>query len=1068
MMCEFSPIFFLFQLTQKPSQDGIKNYSNIGNRKARYSGGFVVPDPTYVAYTEQDTADKLILPYLQRLHGFPSPASLNYQAQHTLVLRDGRSGRYDGLYLSGGLPYVVLEAKRYAHDLTEEDFFQARSYAVGGMFSTPVPYLIVSNGRQHWFYKRVETIDPTDGQPHYQQISATPWRVIKEERPGEVQQILHERDLIASLVDFKERTYRDLLLEFTDASKGDLSLDMSPRGNYLKTIIEDRKLYLGDKTSGSAKKKYEQSIRNALQAVSLHFTTKILFIKLIEDLSPGTDTPRIIHDLFPRAEYDLIGGLFGYKVLHALSRSEEEAALRLFAKSKQFYSKMKRDIAKVGWQDIFRYGFNVHSQQYGKLFKSPNYDRFLPNDETLGIIHSRLIGIDIRYAVLYGEQASRVNVIGRIYEQLIDNELKSSLGAIYTPDHTIEFMVQLAYQGLGRFRGFKIVEPSCGSGHFYKRLYRRYIEDILPDGNVSDDINIMGAAHEEALNHVFGRDIDPFAVQLTLLGTFLEQLKDNVLPAVVDRSDRIRTWSANRAIDTQNSLDPITIAPDRYFEAGRRTGDLNAARSLLASCERAASPNLIIGNPPYGVSVIPGVHYEDVYALDSKDSYGYFIVNALERVSNGGRVVFIVGSSFLTIKSHEALRYFILTNSKIVRVIKLNRLTFPGIDIFPVVIELEKCDDATERSENFYKFYDLWQVHPTEDSEELALAYEAILNNDSEWPFPRNRSALYIARQGILSSFKRAPIFEGKASLYPFMQDVYLASPPAEVIYLDTQGSSHRLRPNVVRDRLVVKLGDIADVVVGLQSGDNATFYRTARGLTGGAVRGGYSASRLSNVVPSDRLRVLTDDEIENGIEVNDPISDPYLVPLDKAASADIESGLLPMFYQPIDFYVDWSRSAVTSMKSLSGARFQNAKYYFREGISYSSTGLYSPTFRLSHGGVFDQKSPCIFSDVIAPKPLLGILASTLSKYFAKAFINHGVDSQVEELPVVLPTPQEIASLEAIIDRITEQQSLSETYDYRSELVELDELVFDIYGLTKDERDEIGTWYARHYHRLGA
>jgi len=73
----------------------------------------------FESYSEQDTADKLILPYLATTHAFPKPESLDYQAQHTLETEPGKTGRYDGLYLSGGYPYVVLEAKKYAHDLED-------------------------------------------------------------------------------------------------------------------------------------------------------------------------------------------------------------------------------------------------------------------------------------------------------------------------------------------------------------------------------------------------------------------------------------------------------------------------------------------------------------------------------------------------------------------------------------------------------------------------------------------------------------------------------------------------------------------------------------------------------------------------------------------------------------------------------------------------------------------------------------------------------------------------------------------------------------------------------------
>ena len=96
-------------------------------------------------FSEQDTADKLILPYLSKENGFPSPDSLDYQAQHTVQTDGGEhTGRYDGLYLHGGYPYAILEAKKYSHDLTRDDLAQARSYALSDFFEEPVPFIIIS------------------------------------------------------------------------------------------------------------------------------------------------------------------------------------------------------------------------------------------------------------------------------------------------------------------------------------------------------------------------------------------------------------------------------------------------------------------------------------------------------------------------------------------------------------------------------------------------------------------------------------------------------------------------------------------------------------------------------------------------------------------------------------------------------------------------------------------------------------------------------------------------------------------------------------------------------------
>jgi hypothetical protein len=264
----------------------------------------------YLTYTEQDTADKLILPYLTEQFGFPPPSSLDYQAQHTIHMDEDQTGRYDGLYLSGGFPYALLEAKRYEHDLTDANTSQARSYATGPDFDKPVPFLIVSNGREHKFFKRTETIDPADGRLHYSPIPATAWSAITEEAPGEVRKLLGEQELLAILLDCKRKTFRDVSALFTDSITGKYDYTKQPSlGKFLKQIVEERKKFIG----GDSGKSDQPRIKRAIEAISLHFTIKILFIKLIEDLSAGSETPRLIHTLFPRREYDLIGG-------HSVSR----------------------------------------------------------------------------------------------------------------------------------------------------------------------------------------------------------------------------------------------------------------------------------------------------------------------------------------------------------------------------------------------------------------------------------------------------------------------------------------------------------------------------------------------------------------------------------------------------------------------------------------------------------------------------------------------------------------------------------------------------------------------------
>ena len=955
--------------------------------------------------------------------------------------------------------YAVLEAKRHAHDLDVGDFQQARSYATSDFFDKHVPFLVVSNGRTHNFYRLSTTIDPSDHKPIYSQITATDWIDIIKENPGEVKQHLTQAQILAFLKNFKKSTYNDIVSLFIDPATGKFDLTRHPLHTDLQKIIDDRKNFIGLTASGDA------AIRHAIQAIALHFTIKILFIKLIEDLARGPDTPRIIHTLFPNRDYDQIGGLFGFKVLNALDKHDRKMAYRLLVRSRGYYKKLAQDLARVSWADIFSYGFNVHMERYGQLFSARHYDRFLPSDTTLQAIREDLIKIDIRTAIIYGSAADRTNVIGDLYEKLIDDELRSSLGAVYTPDDTMRFMVDLGQRNLGTFRGHKIVEPACGSGHFYREIYRRYVAEVRDHSTKMGMSFDAPLAHGEALRHIFGRDIDPFAVQLTLLSTFLEQLKDNVRPGEAGVKTRHR-WLADRSIDTQNSLDPITIDPVHYFDI-EKTGDLSLATSRRASCERASAPDLMIGNPPYGVKVVKGAHYDDVYDLNSKDSYGYFIANAIKRLPEGKRLIYIVSSSFLTIGSHKSLRDVILSNCKVVRVIKLHRATFPGIDIFPAIVELERCSDAAKREANFYHFYDLWRLHPETDKAALKAAYAAILDDLSaskSWPFEDALAKRYTVRQGALDWYSKRPIFEALPSLYQFMADV---APTANVITMcRSDGSKLDVRALEVRKRKVVKLKDIAEIKIGLQSGDNPRFYRAAAGVKGGAAKGGYKEIVSKQIVTDAELAAMTTDERSNGFQVNDPSNDRFYVPLDKAGASDIDGGFLPVFWRPVEFYIDWSSNAVTDMKSLKGAVYRNPQYYFRRGISFSNTGIYSPTYRLGHGGVFDQTGSNIFCDVIEQNVLLGILCSTLLRYFVKSFINHGVHAQLDDLPIVIPTEAEAAAIAVVVNDIIAGQKALASFDYRPKLVELDALINQLYALTKEECEELSTWYRRHYPRL--
>lgn len=1018
------------------------------------------------AFSEQDTADKLILPYLTQKHGFPSPDSLDYQAQHYLPIDEEHAGKYDGLYLHGGYPFVVLEAKRYAHDLTLADQEQARKYAISDLFDEPVPFIVVSNGREYKFSKKSTELHPKDGKVVYRPITETHWNEVITESPGKVRVLLTAEQLLSKLKDIKEWIYRDIRTLFFDFEANKYALDKcSGLKENLQKIIDERKIYIGTTSDP------QKQIEFAIQTIALHFTLKILFIKIVEDLSSGSDTPRVIHNLFPKEEYALIGGIFGHRVLSSLINRDRNRMLKLYLKSKKFYARLGQDIARITYEDIFRYGFHIHMREYGKILKARNYDLFFPSGETLQQIREELIKIDIRAAIVYASEDIRNNVIGDIYGKLIDEELRDSIGAVYTPDDTVEFMVALGRRFLKRFRGKKIVENACGSGHFYRQIYRCYVNEVVEDYRNAGHQPSYHEAHSEALEHVLGRDIDPFAIQLTLLGVFLEQLKDNVKAITLHASNRPKLWKANDFIDCQNSLDPITVKPNEYFTL-YKSSDFEKPKDLLKSCKNALEPQLIIGNPPYGVKVVKGPHYDDIYNLQSKDSFGYFIANAIERLPEAQRLIFITSSSYLTIKSHLKLRELILQKCKIIRMVKLHRATFPGIDIFPVITELEKCSNPDARYENFYQFYDLWQLHPVKNKPELRQMYGAILDDltaSGPWPFDSKRVGRYNNRQGIIYTCSQFPIFDGLPSLFQFMEDSERLEDPTITLHNNETRRPDKFRVKQIRGVNVLKLGKITIAKQGLIPPSTRDYYRIAHGSRGGAVKGGYIEVDLHLALTVSQVERLSATEKENGIVVDDFSHDKYFVPLDKTGASDIEGKILSQYYRPIEFYVNWSKNAVRKMKTDKSGRFQGDEHYFKKGISYSDTGIYSPTFRLSHGGIFDQKGSCIFCDYLSREFLLGLLCSKLIKYFVKVFINHSVSAQVDsikEIPIALANDDQKQQIENKVNEIITFQQSNPSYDYYSEQMELDQMIYQLYRLEASEIREVEDWYDRRYPKL--
>lgn len=506
--------------------------------------------------------------------------------------------------------------------------------------------------------------------------------------------------------------------------------------------------------------------------------------------------------------------------------------------------------------------------------------------------------------------------------------------------------------------------------------------------------------------------------------------------------------------------------------------------------------DIVIGNPPYGGNKIPD-EVKDALYLSSKDPYGAFIARFMRDGKKttplriGGVLAYIVSDTFMTIKTHRPLREQLM-GSRIHKIIRVNPDTFSAT-VNTAIILLQKgggpgtkppTDIAlAETWENgpWCQMVDLTQVSIHSEHDRFLQLLENISGGDRRRDVATESCAVYHYPQSLIATNTNLPFFAASPKLFMLMNDT-----TAPVTHEEIGGKQVPVRTVTMngRDVRLVKLGDIAEVKVGLQTGDNDAYLFQKRDA-----RGNYrpieeyqefllTEEALERIRSDDNLR---NEIIQKGISKDNKKSPRYfggryIVPYDKGGESDSEEGWMPNYWVAPDYFIRWDEEAVLCLMNNGRLRDvstkpypRNPECYFKQGFSFSDTGQYSPTFRIGYGGVFDQKGSCIFPNSGKSKNYLGWLSSRFNRFIIRALVNHTVSSHVDcQKESILPFASN-GNLDTLINQIILKQRINPRYDYASnEQLEIDKLVYDAYGLNRADIAEIETWYARRYDKLAS
>ncbi len=262
------------------------------------------------------------------------------------------------------------------------------------------------------------------------------------------------------------------------------------------------------------------------------------------------------------------------------------------------------------------------------------------------------------------------DVLGRVYEELIPADERHRLGQYYTPPPIVELIVNMCV----RSPNDKVLDPGCGSGSFLVKAYHRLKELKKKENPLKSDEEL----HREILDQLYGIDINPFPAQLSSINLAVRNL-------------RVRSRNINLIISDFFKIQPGTSLLPKEFDA-------------------------VVTNPPYTRQ--EEMEYKDqireaalTYTdgtkipLDARAGiYAYFFIHSAKFLKNGGRMGYITSNTWLDVKFGEGLKKFFLDHFKLISIIEYDAGVFERANVDTCITILEKTDDKLRRDENIVKF----------------------------------------------------------------------------------------------------------------------------------------------------------------------------------------------------------------------------------------------------------------------------------------------------------------------------------------------------------------------------
>jgi len=388
--------------------------------------------------------------------------------------------------------------------------------------------------------------------------------------------------------------------------------------------------------------------------------------------------------------------------------------------------------------DLFH---KVNEDFNGEIFKPHLSETIKIDSELLARIIKRLYPPESPYRF----DVIGVELLGSIYERYLGNtirltpkqvkaeekpEVRKAGGVYYTPRYIVDYIVRetvgKAIEGKSpkQIEKIRILDPACGSGSFligaFQYLIDYHVKWYLahPEQEVRHahpSLDFMREVHTDPdgakrlsvyrkarilRNNLFGVDIDPQAVEITMMSLYLKALegeqsqlppKQHLLPELKynimcgnsligpdiydqgvlfaeDERDRINAFDWNFVpigaglVPAQNGR-PQGVPLQRTGTGTSRAPTPGNELPSIAQVICSGGFDVVIGNPPYGAMLgeedIAYLRNGYATATSELDTYGLFIEKATNVCKSQGRISMIIPTGWYSGVRFSPLRRFV-------------------------------------------------------------------------------------------------------------------------------------------------------------------------------------------------------------------------------------------------------------------------------------------------------------------------------------------------------------------------------------------------------------------------